>query len=381
MSNDAAPVYPGFQPPPPAPAPLEPLALSWVHPLGMVGLSIKNFLLRIVTLGIYHFWGKTEVRKRIWSAIRINGEPLQYTGTGKEMFIGFLLVLGVIVLPVLLLTVGVGIVFGPNSPINVAFQFVTYVAFFYLIGVGTHRAVRYRMSRTNWRGIRGGLDGSAWQYGWVYFGTGILLVASLGWASPWRTTKLQGLITNDMKFGNRPFRFDASSGPLYLPFAVLWFSTILIAGLVLAGLWSSAHVISGGMVFGPGRRPDPSAIFTVVAIIYLAFFVGFILFAIVSAWYRAKVMNHFAAHTSFEDARFSGNATGAGLVWLSVTNMLMVLLTLGLLAPVAQARSARYFVEHLRLDGSAALAQILQRASDAGTRGEGLAQAFDIDAF
>ena len=43
---------------------------------------------------------------------------------------------------------------------------------------------------------------------------------TLGWILPWRATKLQSLLSNDMRFGNRPFRFTARSGPLYGPFAV-----------------------------------------------------------------------------------------------------------------------------------------------------------------
>ena len=70
----------------------EQLHLSWQYPKGLIGLSFTNMLLRILTLGIYHFWAKTEVRKRIWSAIRINDEPLTYTGRGLELFIGFLIV-------------------------------------------------------------------------------------------------------------------------------------------------------------------------------------------------------------------------------------------------------------------------------------------------
>ena len=80
------------------------MRLGWSQPAGMVGLSVKNFLLRIVTLGIYGFWGKTEVRKRIWSGIRLNGEPLQYSGTGKELFLGFLVIFGVVVLPTMLVS-------------------------------------------------------------------------------------------------------------------------------------------------------------------------------------------------------------------------------------------------------------------------------------
>ncbi|MCA9056606.1 MAG: DUF898 family protein, partial [Planctomycetaceae bacterium] len=47
----------------------EGMVISWLHPIGMFGLSLYNFLLRILTLGIHHFWGKTEVRKRLWSSV------------------------------------------------------------------------------------------------------------------------------------------------------------------------------------------------------------------------------------------------------------------------------------------------------------------------
>src|SRR5882672_6794997 len=74
--------------------------ISWVHPPGgFAGLSFLNGLLRILTLGVYHFWGKTEVRQRIWSAVRIDGEPLEYRGTGGELFRGFLIVFFLILLP------------------------------------------------------------------------------------------------------------------------------------------------------------------------------------------------------------------------------------------------------------------------------------------
>ena len=321
MSNDGA----AFATPAaarPQSALTEMLQLSWVQPPGFTALSFKNFGLAVVTLGIYKFWGKTEVRKRIWSGIRINGEPLQYTGTGKEMFLGFLLVLAILTIPTFLVAIVVAVVFG-NSPVaNGIVNAVLYGGFLYLIGVGMHRAVRYRLSRTIWRGIRGGLEGSSWRYGWAYFWTGIVLVVTLGWASPWRATKLQNLITNDMRFGNRPFHFDATSGPLYGPFAALWLSVVAIAMAVSLSMWLVLRGMPGGLeAFGPGRNPDPKTLFTLFAILYGGVILGFLLFAVVSAWYRAQMMNHFAAHTSFEEAKFHGSATGRSLMERATARM------------------------------------------------------------
>ena len=60
--------------------PLQPTAkppqISWSEPRqSFVVLALINTLLRVATLGVYHFWGKTEVRQRIWSAVRVDGEP------------------------------------------------------------------------------------------------------------------------------------------------------------------------------------------------------------------------------------------------------------------------------------------------------------------
>src|SRR5262249_47732973 len=142
MSNDG-PILPMPAAPSAAHSRGEPLTLAWSQPPRLIGLSIKNFLLRIITLGIYHFWGKTEVRRRIWAAVRLNGEPLQYTGNGMELLIGFLVVLAIIALPTFVASVVLAIKFGPNSPLLSAFQVLLYIVFFFLIGVGIHRATRY----------------------------------------------------------------------------------------------------------------------------------------------------------------------------------------------------------------------------------------------
>ncbi len=191
----------------------ERLRLSWVQPQGLVRLSAVNFVLRILTLGFYNFWGKTEVRKRIWSAVRIDGEPLHYSGTGKELFLGFLIVFFLVVLPILLLSVAVALTFSPESGAFDAYQVVLYAVVFFLTGFAIYRAQRYRLSRTTWRAIRASLAGTATNYARHYFLTGLLIPLTLGWIIPWRSTRLQALIVGDMRFGDRPFRFSARVRP------------------------------------------------------------------------------------------------------------------------------------------------------------------------
>jgi uncharacterized membrane protein YjgN (DUF898 family) len=213
------------------------LRLSWLQPAGLFALSFVNLGLKFLTLGLYGFWAKTEIRRRLWSAVRLEGEPLSYTGTGRELFLGFLVIFGLVMLPILLFNVGLMLAFGPEAA--QLGNLVLYPVIFFLIGIGTYRAQRYRLTRTNWRGIRGALVGSDTSYAWTYIWTALLIPFTLGWIIPWRTTRLQKIMTEDTRFGDRLLTFTAEAGPLYKPFAVMWIVTALSGFAVMAYFGSS----------------------------------------------------------------------------------------------------------------------------------------------
>jgi len=380
--------------------------LSWLKPLGMIGLSLYNFGMRILTLGIYHFWGKTEVRKRVWSAIRIDGEPLEYTGTGGELFRGFLVIFGIILIPVMLATFAVVVAYGPESPVTRVYQVGLYAAFLLLTGVAIYRAQRYRLARTRWRGIRAALVGNSWRYGWTYFWTMLLIPLTLGWISPWRSTKLQAMTTNDMRFGTLPFRFSAPSGPLYRPFAAFWgLMAIVLVALPLS--MSATLDLPSLFVIDPDTgemaQPDPQRIAELVALIYIGLFLIGVIWMILSAWYRAAMIRHFASHTHLDKLGFASSVTAGGLMWITLSNFVLLMLgailttmalgglivvaamafflSMGMLLPVTQARSTGYLVRRMQLSGSLDAAAIEAGAHQDIKRGEGLAQAFEIDAL
>ena len=49
-----------------------------------------------MTFGLYRFWARTRLRRYIWSSIKPGGDSFEYTGTGLEKFLGFLIALVVI---------------------------------------------------------------------------------------------------------------------------------------------------------------------------------------------------------------------------------------------------------------------------------------------
>ena len=380
---------PGSQATPSATA--GPVRVEYIDQPGLVGLSIVNFLLNLVTLGFYRFWAKTRVRRHIWSSVHVNGEPLEYTGTGKELFIGFLVIMLVLFLPIALISGFLQYYYGPESLASIGFTYVIALALLCFYGFAIYRARRYRLSRTLWRGIRGALPGSAMSYSWKYLGSLILSPMTAGWSQPAMNLILAEHMTNDMRFGNTPFSFSGRSGPLYARFAICWFLTFgVYLGLIGAAVglyyvgafdWLEAFFKS---IEASNSETDVMKGVKLIGLVLALLFLLLIfasLRSIIWSFYTAKELNLFTEYTRFSGATFQFNATAWSLITLWLGNMALIIFTLGIASPFVEQRIMRYFTDRLVIDGNIDFAAIQQSQAKLESRGEGLIDALDLDAF
>ncbi len=192
--------------------------LSW--------LLIRNLLLNFATLGIYRFWAKTHVRRFFWRHTNLLGERLEYTGTGGELFIGFLIVMAVLVPLIGAATLAQLFV------AHFAVQFLVPAVLFLLTPVAIYRMWRYRFSRTLWRGVRFGLDGSSLRYAALWLGLGALTIVTLGLATPWRRVVTTRYLLGNARFGRTELSLDVRGGRLFLS----WLAVPAVLAAVLAAL-------------------------------------------------------------------------------------------------------------------------------------------------
>ena len=358
----------------------QPLDIAWTGKgSNFVGLGFKIFFLKIITLFLYHFWGKTEVRKRLWNNVRINNEPLEYTGTGMELFLGFLIVMLAVFLPAILMIVGLQVMFGPNSPMAIAGVVAIYVLFLFLIGVAIYNAHKYRLSRTQWRGIRGALKGSSWGYAWTAFWTTLVSIITLGLAVPWQSIKLQKIITDNTHFGEMPMRFTGTSKPLYRYYIVPWIALIAGYALLIFALMPTFQQLEA--LQRSGEIVSPERLFTLQLTILGYLLVFGLVMSVIYAWYQSKYYNYIAEHTQFSNGSFALTTTPGGLIWITLSNFLIVMLSLTILTPVAFARLFGYFVDNLSFNGTVDIASIEQSSQALSKTGEGLAEGFDVSSF
>src|ERR1700724_618858 len=83
--------------PPPLP-PLPPLPVVFAGDRGeFFGLVTRGAGLELITVGFYRFWLATQVRRHLWPTPHIDGDWAEYTGRGRDLLIGFLIALGLLV--------------------------------------------------------------------------------------------------------------------------------------------------------------------------------------------------------------------------------------------------------------------------------------------
>jgi uncharacterized membrane protein YjgN (DUF898 family) len=300
----------------PGAAPAVPTSVEFTGGRGfLLGLVLKNALLTLATLGIYRFWAKTRLRRFFWSNVRIAGEPLEYTGRASELFLGFLKALGILFLISLAQSVMRFLLDGnpyARTAVDALFGFLIAV----LILAAFYRMWRYRLSRTTWRGIRFGLDGSEWRYTRNAILWGLAVALTLGVAYPWMRASLARYAVGNARFGQTGFVLEARGSRLALPWiltlvatAILVFITILLVGSSLKDLGLQISSKDGL----PADKLVPIAAF--VANLALAFVIaaaGFI-------WFRVWEFRYFAGVF-----RVGGTQVTASLGFLRIFAMIAI---------------------------------------------------------
>ena len=181
-------------------------------------LVLRGAALELITVGFYRFWLATDIRRHLWSNTLIDGDAAEYTGRAKELLIGFLFALAIIV-PVYLAYFLVSL----EAERAKAFASFPLLAFFYLFGqFAIYRARRYRLTRTVWRGVRFWMSGSGWSYAARAALWAVLVGLTLGLLLPWREAALERYKMRHSYYGDLPGSFEGEGWEFFKRGWWLW---------------------------------------------------------------------------------------------------------------------------------------------------------------
>jgi uncharacterized membrane protein YjgN (DUF898 family) len=349
----------------------------------LYGIFLLNLLLTIITLGIFRFWAITRIRRYLWSHMRFEGTRFTYTGRGKELFFGFLLAMLVLVLALAgaaIVAVGLAKIHPFLAAIPMA---LAYIGLLTLFGAAHFSAQRYRLSRTEWRGIRGGMEGSALRYGLKWLLYVLLVIVTLMQAVPWMQVGLACRRISASRFGSAVFQCHAAARRLYPIWLGTFLGSLVLLGLILAvvaGLEAWLFVrffvdlFQGTLPVDEMRRAARVLIIGIVAYLVVS--------GLLASWYYASLSRLILGGTTAtvpggDTLRFSSGVTAGGLFWLVASNTVIAIVTLGLGLPIVLHRYAGYVARTTHMSGRFDAAALMQSTLARPSVGEGFLQALD----
>ncbi|SMF17065.1 YjgN family protein [Pseudobacteriovorax antillogorgiicola] len=290
-------------------------------------LILKNVFLTLITIGLYYPWGKTALRKYLWSHTSLDGHRFQFTGTGKEIFIGYLKVLGVYVSFVIL-----NVATRSHTMLNGIIGFGFFLLFLWALPYLAFGSHRYVMSRTKLRGVSFRVDASQQKsIIRLFYKNFLFSVLSLGLYIPVLQFQLaQGLI-RATRYGDKPFHQDGKAKDEWI---------ISITNIL-------------GMIF--------------TAYLY-------------TPWAIVRKLRYRLRHVRIDDARLETSITGLGLLGVMLLSLLGTILTLGVAAPWIKTFINAYFLKHISLVGNINYDETMMVKSSGGdASGDAGSDVFDVD--
>jgi len=337
-------------------------------------IALPNLILTIATLGIYRFWATTRVRRYLWSRTTFMGDRLEWAGTGREMFRSGVAAVLVVLVPLAIANLLIRyLIVHKHTVAGQALSLVVLALFYMLVGLAVFRGLRYRLSRTHWRGIRGGSHDPGLRYGLAHAWKKAVGLLPLGALMPWAMASLWNQRWNAMSFGPWTFSARGRVGRLWLPYLWCYVAPAVVIGAIV--LLSRMNVTLTWFGIEP-RTPLEWILIRLPAALGLSF-----VFAMITLGFYASFFRQMVRSTSLGEMNFSFNAGAVEWMELYLVDMLLIVSTLGMGWIFVSYRHWAFYVRNLQTDGRIAVDAMTQSATPLPRQGEGLLDAFNMEAL
>ena len=292
-------------------------------------IMIVNWLLTLVTLGIYYPWARAKRLKYVFGQTALNDERFNFAGTGKEMFRGFI---KVILFYIIVFGLYALLIFKGKIVLGILF-FV--LAFFALFPFAIHGSFRYRMSRTSYRGIRFGYRGDRTELFKNCFKWYLLSIVTFGIYGAWMSMNIRRYTHQNIRYGDVEFYNNCNGTDWFLLNLKGYLLTIITLGIY-------------------------------------------------SFWWQRDIFNYYIDNMSMQKGeqkiQCHSTATGGGFFKLLVGNFFITVFTLGFGKAWADMRTQRFIWNNTKMEGNINLDEIHQTEEEyTNAFGEGAMYFFQID--
>jgi uncharacterized membrane protein YjgN (DUF898 family) len=330
------------------------------------GIWIVNLLLTIITLGIYSAWAKVRRLQYFYRHTEVAGSSFDFHGSPTRILIGRVIALGML--------------FAYNYSVRLRspLTIVILAAIAFVMPWLLRNSFRFRLYNTSWRGTRFHFRGTLAGAYRVFLLNGFLTVITAYLMAPFAHQRLKAYQHDNSWFGRTRCSFQARAARFYLIYLLLLIAVVVCAtviGFSFSGIGGALASLSEAQK--PGGHVNPHAVFRALAILYG----GLILMGVsIGPVFHALITNLIWNNTRLGEHRIECNMSPWVLIWITASNFVLVVLTVGLFIPWAVVRSARFQLESVRVLPAGDLQEFVAAEPERiGAVGEEAATAFDFD--
>lgn len=329
---------------------------------------IVNVALGIVTLGIYSAWASVRTRRYFYANTWLAGSPFEYHAQPLPILRGR-------IIAALLFTCY--ILAGHATP---AVHMIAVALIALLLPWLIVRGMSFRARYSSWRGLRFHFNADyTGAYLW-YLVAYLLMIPTLGMIYPWIKQRQQRFTVNQHRFGSAGFAFDSGVGSYYgVFFACIGIGLVALfaMGIVVAIVVGSIAAVAPQHNLDAAMKQHPFVVLALVYVLYLPAYLA------IHAYNRSRILNLLYNGTQLAGGHRLHSTLGFGeLFWIYLSNIVVIVGTLGLATPWAKVRMVRYRAEHLALDARGNLDAFVadtQAQTDVSAFGAEMDGFFDID--
>jgi len=368
---------------------------------------IVNLLLMMVTVGLYYPWAR--VRKLVYFAqsTEVGGYPLSFHGKAKQMFVPFIIAVLLFIayqiassaLPVL--AIGLLILFGLSWP--------------WLF----RAANRFRLGKTEWRGLRLGFVGTTLGAYKVFLIPVLIVIAMsvslqlLGVADPdiedmedekaKEMLAMLGMVVgaftlinlalfplftyifkryqhSNFAYASLKTHFTGRLRDFYILFAkTIGFAIVAMIALLLP--FVLLYIAFFGFAIAGVEEMGPALIAAMIFVIIALFALTRFYFTVVSTFWQAGMFNLLWPNTKTAKTNFVSQLTFTKLLKVTIINAVLVTLTMGIYLPFAQLALARVKLHSLHIETEDNIEEIIAdvRSGKTSAAADIAADVLDID--
>jgi uncharacterized membrane protein YjgN (DUF898 family) len=322
---------------------------------------IVNVALTIVTLGVYSAWAKVRKLQYLYRNTSLAGSSFDYHGNPIAILKGRGIALAALI--------GFQVSWQISPLIGIALFVLLAVVFPILI----KRSLQFKLFNSSYRGLRFGFDGSNGGAYRVFLW--LTAVASfIGPFWPYTHQQIKKYQHENSRYGQTKFSFSATPGQ--------YFKVYFIAGLIGICAIALLGVLLGGAFFKmlatQGEAPQ-SPITGFFPIIFVIIFFA-IYQTMVGPFIQARLQNIVWNNTKLGEHSFVSDVSARKLFFITFTNFILIILTLGLYKPFATIRLLRYRLATMAFVPHGSLEDFLAgQARQQSATGEETAEMFDVD--